>query len=226
MVHVLITPVLALPKISQIYSDTSSPAWPLLGKPTPRAGGVLTSWEGCNPVPGFQILGLQRPRGSRSLNNDPRASRRKQSKLICWSCTLALLPCRGLASSTRPPVLQLITGLGSRMGQMSTRGALPGNKRLPGLAGSCHCPYSKLLLLLLLLLAGHVQVRVPYCWYPGPLGNAGCEMGASLCKAPEQASPWPSLANVWHALPLPCSPTNSMTAQAEPTQPFQKHGPG
>lgn len=46
----------------------------------------------------------------------------------------APLPCRSLPRSTRQPVLQLITGLGSRMGQMSTPRGPAWEQGLPGLA--------------------------------------------------------------------------------------------
>ena len=47
---------------------------------------------------------------------------------------LVPLPCRSFPSSTRQPVRQLITRLGSRMGQMSTSRGPAWEKGLPGLA--------------------------------------------------------------------------------------------
>lgn len=60
-----------------------------------------------------------------SGDNDPRKKRTIRAHLlICWSCAAVHPP----PLPTRQPVLQLITGLNSKMGQMSTPGPCLGTR--------------------------------------------------------------------------------------------------
>lgn len=77
------------------------------------------------------LWGLKRPEVLTMTRGE-----RIQSELICWGgCASHPTP----PPSTRQPVLQLITGLGSKMGQMSTPGALPENRGSLARSRSCHC---------------------------------------------------------------------------------------
>lgn len=67
-----------------------------------------------------------------------------QSRLICWSCTRSPHPQLHQATRSAADVLQLITGLGSRMGQRSTPRGPAWEHRLPGLVWGCHCQHPKL----------------------------------------------------------------------------------
>lgn len=104
----------ALPLLENLYSQ--------------GAGGSLTSGSGCDP---------QCSAGSQTLRSLGTMTQGKseQSGLICWSCDSDL----PAPLSARQPVLQLITGLSSKMGQMSTPGALPGNRGFLARSRSCLC---------------------------------------------------------------------------------------
>lgn len=77
-------------------------------------------------------------------------------------------------------VQQLITGLGSRMGQMSTPRGPAWERGLPGLARGCHCQHRKLP-----PRAGHLHVCALLS-RPQPVGNAcrGDSHGPQRHKAP------------------------------------------
>lgn len=123
MDHALVTPVHASLQVSLMYSATPikvplSPCWEAL---FPRNRLNLAIW-GDWPSALLVVWDWERPRG---VNNDPGSS----VGAAAWS-----LPCRSFHSSTRQPVLQLITGLGSRKGQMSTPRGPAWERGLSGLA--------------------------------------------------------------------------------------------
>lgn len=138
MGHALVTPVHASPQISQMYSATRSEVslghcWGAL-LPRCSLNSAIQGRLWPSVALGFWHRGLrlglrdwERPR---SLNNDPRGTIRAH----LLERQPARLPCRTFPSSTRQPALQLITGLGSRMGQMSTSRGPAWEQGLPGLA--------------------------------------------------------------------------------------------
>lgn len=120
----------------------------IAGKPYSwRAGGFPASRAGCVTHEGLGLrrLSLCGLEETRSLNNDPRRENRMKAHLL----ELGYPP----TCSTRPPVLQLITGLGSKMGQMSTPRGPAWEQGLPGQSRGCHCQHISLS-----LRQGHLHV--------------------------------------------------------------------